>query len=123
MAVCSRNNFYYAQNINYYELENALKVYKVWEKKKFLGWPWTTSIDLTYIDNYRSITNEDFVFQNVGLSQSNQGNSFSMAIDLKYDNSIGKLTVGNYDSQGVNLHSFAYYFDLYVIPGLHNYLP
>lgn len=57
------------------------------------------------------------------MSQSNQGNSFSMAIDLKYDNSTGKLTVGKYDSQGVNLHSFAYYFDLYVIPELHNYLP
>jgi len=57
------------------------------------------------------------------LSQSNHGNSFSMAIDLKYDNSTGKLTVGKYDSQGVNLHSFAYYFDLYVIPELYNYLP
>lgn len=57
------------------------------------------------------------------MTQSNQGNGFTMSITLSYDNSTGKLTVTNCDTEGVNLKSFSFLFDLYVIPGLHDYLP
>lgn len=85
--------------------------------------PWKIECDLSYIDGYEAITASDFIFQNIGIKQSNQGNSVGMNVKVAYDPSKGIVTISKIWSAGVNLNYFTFLFDLYVIPGLHNYLP
>lgn len=46
-----------------------------------------------------------------------------MNVKVAYDPSKGIVTISKIWSAGVNLNYFTFLFDLYVIPGLHNYLP
>ena len=115
------NNFYFAENKNYYK--HSIKIYKVTTVDKYVGSPWKIECDLSYIDGYEAITASDFIFQNIGIKQSNQGNSVGMNVKVAYDPSKGVVTISKIWNAGVNLNYFTFLFDLYVIPGLHNYLP
>ena len=111
-----------ADNKNYYE-QDSIKIYKVTTVDKYVGSPWKIECDLSYIDGYEAITASDFIFQNIGIKQSNQGNSVGMNVKVVYDPSKGIVTISKIWNTGVNLNYFTFLFDLYVIPGLHNYLP